>query len=86
MNKSAALFCRRIVFFVLVLSVISSQAKDSKNTKIVGGQNSPKTPYQISLQVRTRRQAGLFNNIFSQNDPGQEAWAHNCGGSIVSKK
>lgn len=79
-------FYNQLMFLILAFVVVNCQAEDKAKPKIVGGKDSPKTPYQISLQVRTRRQAGFFNNIFSQNDAGEETWAHNCGGSIVSSK
>lgn len=73
------------LIFALVILGVFGEEPDSQ-TKIVGGSTSAPTPYQISLQVKTRRQAGFFNNIFSNNDKGEETWAHNCGGSIITKK
>lgn len=76
-----------LIFALVILTGASTDDPESQSSpKIVGGSSSPATPYQISLQVKVRRQAGFFNNIFSNNDGGEESWAHNCGGSIVTKK
>lgn len=77
--------CRIELIFALMIIGVSCDEPDSQ-TKIVGGSNSPMTPYQISLQVKIKREAGFFNNIFSNNNGGEESWAHNCGGSIITKK
>lgn len=68
-----------IILFVTILIICTVRSSVQNDAKIVGGSDSKQTPYQISLQVKTRRSAGFFNNIFSQNNESEMRWQHNCG-------
>lgn len=71
---------KKITLLLINLSLIyGAFGKHSIQKRVVMGRNAPITPYQVSLQTKSKSAPGLIGSMLQLFAQENEEWTHFCG-------